>query len=286
MSVQKAKTLEFYSPLHDFQWAGNSFELAPGVLISKKKGILPDHALTKDKKKQLALTDNWLWFNWAEGTAPSASELTNLILLSLRLVKPSRVFAAYRFCEEINHSNVLLEQFSYPTGIPHSVFTDGELKQASIYYQHLNHIYSKQGRLYNALYLMAAGIRSSAWSVRLICHAAALEGLLTYGQEWGLTKRLAKTYACLMAVGKSERDAMYDAFAAAYSARSDIIHGRMHSIMREQRIPALVQIEDITRIVWQKVFSCSQLMTVLEEDDSARKAYFEAVQGNYNRKNC
>jgi hypothetical protein len=83
-----------YAPLQDFLWDGNDFELAPDLWIKRFRqppnlfGL--EDWIAKDERESALGVRHWLTVDWTEGIVPSPSEVGNLVLLSLWLVKPTR----------------------------------------------------------------------------------------------------------------------------------------------------------------------------------------------------
>ncbi|MDX2028527.1 MAG: HEPN domain-containing protein [Alphaproteobacteria bacterium] len=275
--------LEFCAPMHNFFWEGDDFELAPGIWIRRKKGDLSDEDLTEYNKKQLRLEEYWLWFEWMEATIPSAGDIISLSLLSLWLTKPTKAFVAYYFCiMDKKHSKRLLDRFMWVPGNNSSKFSIAELKTASMFYEQLNKIYHARGRLNNAMVMTLTGCRSHYWQAAFICCAAAVEGILTYESGRGITKRLAKSYACLTEQDAVRRDAAYKEFEDLYSIRSDVMHGRIHEIPANNCLPMLSRFQNLLRKLWQKIMLESpNLIAVLENNDAERGLYFKVLQKNY-----
>lgn len=281
-----------YAPLQDFCWNGGDFELTTGLRIrhfNQKPDLQGlDVTLSEDEQTDAFFyAQHWLTFHWNEGTEPSPAETVNLALVALWLVKPTRIHVAFRFqlgqgaaVGEKNRSR-LFDRFAWVPGATHEEFDDSDLKSASLYYPALHGICCAGSRLNDALILTLMGCWSHQWQVALICHAAAAEALLTYSTGPGITRRLATSYACLVETQRVSRDAAYGEFRTLYSVRSDIMHGRTHGVPSSERLPLLVRIQDVLRMLWRAVISSPQLISVLEDSDAKREAYFSQLTSSY-----
>jgi len=280
-----------YAPLQDFLWEGNDFEVAPDLWIRRfiePPDIVGLHEwIAKDEWDRASGACHWLVFEWMEGTVPSPAEVTNLVLLSLWLVKPTRSHIAFRY--ELGRDGAasekarkrMLDRFAWVAGALHPDIEDIDLKSASVYYSGLVTLCRARGRLNDALLLTIAGCWSHAWQVALICHAAAAETLLTYETGPGITRRLAKSYACLTETDPAKRDAAYREFSALYSVRSDIMHGRTNNVVRNDRLPTLIRFQEVLRRLWRTTLTTPSLSAALEGTDTQRKAHFQALETGF-----
>ena len=286
-----ARRFDVYAPLQDFYWSGNDFDLSPGIKI-KRFAQTPDlsgldNHVSKDEWERATNSDHWLTFQWIDGAVPSPAEVVNLVLLSLWLVKPIRSQIALRFeigrdaaANEQNRQR-LLDRFAWVPGTIDSDTQDSDLRLASSFYASLEALCRTRGRLNNAMILTVAGCWSHGWQTALICYAAAAETILNYATGRGLTRRLGTSYACLVESDATHRDAAFKEFVALYSARSDIVHGRMHDIPQDDRLPTLVRFQNVLRKLWQTVLSSKQITGILEGTDAQREPYLQSVQRGY-----
>ncbi len=285
------RRFEIYAPLQEFHWEGDDFELAPALWIKRFRQA-PDLSgfhewIAKDEWESALWADHWLTFDWIEGVAPSPAEITNLVLLSLWLVKPTRSQIAFRF--EIGRGGAadeksrkrLLDRFAWVPGTIHPDLEDQDLRSASAYYANLAALCRARGRLNDALLLTISGCWSHAWQVALICHAAATEAILTYATGPGITRRLATSYACITEVDTRKRDAAFREFVDLYSVRSDIMHGRTHNVATTDRLPTLARFQEVLRRLWKAVLSSPALTAVLEGTDTVRKAHIQVLEQGY-----
>ena len=282
---------EILAPLQDFRWKGDIHEISPGIKIVPRNQK-PDLSKLKNNLAESEwdlINDafHWLKFNWKEGNTPDPSAVVNLVLFALWLVKPTKTFIGYQFVlgekAALGQTTTkrLLDRFAWIKGNTHSNFNDQDLQQTNDFYKGLQRLYLSQGRLNDALLLSVSGCWNHFWQTALICYAAATEAILTYSTEKGITRRLASSYACLVETSSSARDDAYKKFYKVYSVRSDIMHGRTHKIMIPDRLPLLVDFQEVLRKLWRTILFSPQLINILEETDFERKKYFVSLISDY-----
>lgn len=286
-----ARSFQIYAPLHDFCWQGHSYVFGSRVLL-RRFAQTPDLSgleahVSKPEWDRVVRSDHWLAFEWSGGEELSPAEVANLVLLSLWLVKPTRAQVALRF--EIGHAEAagekkmsrVLNRFAWiPRAIDPDVSNE-DIRQAATYYSKLEAICRRRGRLNNASVLTVTGCWSHGWQTALICYAAAAETILTFSKDHGLTRRLATSYACIVASESSTRDAAFIDFMELYSLRSDVVHGRMHHIARSEALETLLRFQIMLRRVWVAVLGSQELLSALELDDAGRRAYLNGVEAGY-----
>jgi hypothetical protein len=286
------RQFEIYAPLQDFYWDGVDFELTPELRIRHftEKPDLQGLAATIDQDEQTDVffyAQHWLTFNWNEGTEPSPAETVNLVLVALWLTKPTRTHVSLRFelgrnaAAGENNRSRLFDRFAWIPGATQEEFNRSDLTSASSYYLALRDICCARGRLNDAFILTLTGCWSHQWQTSLICHAAAAEALLTYSTAPGITRRLAMSYACLIETQRTSRDAAYGEFRRLYSVRSDIMHGRTGNVLPSERLPFLARVQDVLRMLWRTIISSPQTVSVLEDSDAQREAYFNQLTSGY-----
>ena len=282
---------DVYAPLQDFYWPGRDFSFSSNLAF-KRIEETPDLlglelTVSKPEWERVTNSCHWLTYQWVDGAEPSSSEVINLVLLSLWLVKPIRSQVALKFKigreDAANERTVsrLLDRFAWIPGTIDPDITDADLRLASTYYSVLEPLCRARGRLNNAMVLTVAGCWSHGWQTALICHAAAVETILTYSTARGLTRRLGTSYACLVESDVSGRDAAFSEFVSLYSVRSDIAHGRMHNIARTDTLPTLLRFQNLMRRLWSAVLTSKNHASALELDDAGREAYLTRVQSGY-----
>lgn len=285
------RRFDVYAPLLDFYWPGSDFSLSHDVAIRRFDEVPNLFGLERfasEKEWQRATqSDHWLTFQWVDGAEPDPLEVINIVLLSLWLVKPIKSQVALRFeigredAKDEQTFNRLLDRFAWIPGTIDPDVKDNDLRLASANYRGLEAICKARGRLNNAMILTVAGCWSYGWQTALICHAAAAETILTYATGPGLTRRLGTLYACLVALDTPGRNAAYKEFMDLYSARSNIVHGRMHNIAKADTLSTLLRFQNLMRGLWNAVLASGPLTSALELDDAGRVAYLVPLQSGY-----
>jgi len=285
------RRFDVYAPLQDFYWPGQDHSFGSQVVL-KRFDTAPtlsglDSYVSKPEWERAANSDHWLTFQWVDGAEISPSEVINLFLLSLWLVKPTKSQVALRF--EIGRDEAvaektmsrLLDRFAWIPGSIDPDISDEDVRKASTYYVELETLCRMRGRLNNAMVLTVSGCWSHGWQTALICHAAAAETILSYATGSGLARRLATSYACIVASDSPSRDAAFKEFSTLYSTRSDIVHGRMHNIARTDTLPTLLRFQNLMRRLWGAVLVSKSLLSALELDDAGRQAYLTRIEAGY-----
>jgi hypothetical protein len=177
----------------------------------------------------------------------------------------------------------VLSRFSFLESRTGEWVSSQDLDSVRSYFGAMLSLGEKQGRLWQALVLTFAACVTPHWQVAFVCHAAAAEGLLTYSRSPGVTSRLAKACACLLRQGLAERNDLYEEFYFLYDTRSDIIHGRRHSLEAspDEKIDRLARLEDIMRELWRTFLARPELVEELERDDQSRQQFFATVAAGY-----
>lgn len=278
--------IEVVVPLSDFPWDGDTYLDFSGIAISRTRPDLRqlDRDLAKDEKWSLADASHFLVF---EAGDIDPGELVNAFLLSLWLVRATKTHARMRF--EINkvqgsHTGSfhrLLGRFGFIERHIHDSLSNEHLRRATRYFMVLKSVIRRRGRLYQSLVLHSAACHSIHWHVAFLCHCAALEGLLTYSRKWGLTNRLAASFACATHRTKSKRDQAYRRFKQSYEIRSDIMHGRIQKKKPQTNLRSLASLEVLCRAAWRPVLASSTLRKALEGADAQREALFTSLQTGY-----
>jgi hypothetical protein len=273
-------------PLREFMWAGDRTTFGSDVELIRQQ--TPDLdglelQLSQDELESVRAATHWLNYQVDEGGDVSSSEIANLVLVSLWLVHPSHSQIAFRFeIGDQSRSRVrMLDRFQVLPGIVYGSFSDSEILQAASYFPILLAICKARGRLNNALVMTCYVSWARHWQPSLMASAAALEALLTYSKDRGLTERLAITYACVTHVLTPDRDVAFREFKLAYSTRSDVVHGRIHSVKVGDRFPMLEKFQSVLRVTWTRILSDQSLMDALEGDDSVRRVELVRRIGSY-----
>lgn len=272
-------------PLHDFLIAGDPEQLSllPDVLLTRRvePPTLDYRMLGFDERN--ALTEEvvyWLSVREPRSDGVSAASLANTWIFSLWLVRPTRTAIHHRFDEfeepNTSRSTRLITRAGYNhLDLDDRPFEAAELLRASSYLEILNSIGSST-RLGLALSLSVESTWVHRWSPGLMLTSSAVESLLTYSEKFGISSRLAKTFAAITAPVGS-RDAARARFEVAYRRRSKLVHGRLPSATDNERLEDFAEWSRMLRDIWREVLDRPALLAALQGDDSAREAHFNSL---------
>ena len=262
--------------------------IAPGIDIRRLNGDEDistfKNFLSSDELLDAQQTPLWLRFEWDESDEFTTSETINLVLLSLWLVKPNRVEAKLKFCIGKDQASGeksrqrLLDRMQWIALEEAESFSTQDIALASTLFFGLCEVYRRRGRLSNAMILTMTGCWSHYWQAALISHAAAIEAILTYSTEPGITRRLATSFASLVEDTPDGRRTAKEHFIELYNIRSDAMHGRVHNLEEGQRLPSLSSFQGLLRDLWKVILANVQSVEALEGDDAERREFFERLQ--------
>lgn len=278
---------DVWAPLTEFSWDGTDVQLAPDTwirktvpadLIDRKE---TEQFLSKDERDSCRETPHWLHIVRTVHDELSPATAVNSFLLALWIVRPTAVHVPIRFTQTRSEFSParMLDRFQWVPGSIAEVMTDTDLDVVTRILPALRDVYVAGRRLRNAVVLTFRGCVSVSWQVAFICFAAAVETMLTYSSEPGVTERLARAYGRLTAGSASDRKAARERFKKVYAVRSDIVHGRIHDRARpDQNLTDLAECSHLVRGLWRTVLESDELRAVLERDDAERRVFLDQRQ--------
>ncbi|MBN2438342.1 MAG: hypothetical protein JXL20_07035 [Deltaproteobacteria bacterium] len=209
------------------------------------------------------------------------SVICNTFLLSMWVNKPNQIKTQFRF--DNNTPVRQLDQFQYiRVDSNDNCFDLHDLENVKIFYNAFCRIIRRNKRLYIAQINTFMGCQQYHWEVAFLLFSAAFEALLNYQKGPGVTKRLAKTIACLMEDNKRKRDSLFKKFKNLYNIRSDIMHGKQRKAQRaDGNLEKLSELSSLLRNLWQRILTDKNLQIILEADDNIREAFFKKIQSGY-----
>lgn len=242
--------------------------------------------LTEFDRDELRDVKYWLLFEQKPTDTLSEVDKINFFLLALWMALPTEtqvriIFKSseaenrYKFsrCLDIFKSNRL---FSI------GVIDNELLKKVNKYINNIIDIYLNRKRLFNSVILNLIGNFEYNWQPAFICFSSAIEAILTYSERPGITKRLAKSFACLTEIEKFKRDIEFKRFVELYKIRSDIMHGRaMNYDDQKINLKNLNEFEIVLRKIWQTILASKDIIVDLEKSDVERKSFFNKLENGY-----
>ena len=277
--------MAFYFPLIDFRMDPDDFLISDNLRIARtpydldKAKILL--SLSEHDRLALKRTEFWAIVDEKGLSSADAYITINTLLLAFHIVGPIRATTFFKF-QDYKTVSVFHERFYYNKKDTFIRCGDHELRRTSAFCNELLRIYRRNKRLQTAMVnTYFAGV-TRQWKVAYICLSGALETMLTYESGSGITKRLAKTYACLTEQTKRKRNAVYRRFISLYGIRSRIIHGKYRGLgNRDRNLTLLSEFSGLLRKLWQTVLSNKEHCRELEKGDDKRKAYFAKLERKY-----
>ncbi len=288
---------KFLIPLHYFNWDGDKIQLADLCAIEKLDSppdLSSNEFLSNIEIEELSHASHWLSFEQSSSDDLSSTEKINIFLLALWIIQPTIVQVCFKFEFQCEHDNInlisphrLLERFQWIRQQAGDEITSNHLVKIQEIINPLKSIYLSRKRLWNSIVLTYNGCSTIHWQVAFICFSAAVEGMLTYDRGGGITKRLAKSYACLISDKKEQRDFAFHNFFNSYDIRSDIMHGRIVFSKKQgsDNINELTKLSNLLRELWERILLSKSYITELEKDDAGRKVFFSDIENCYNPPN-
>ena len=284
----EAVPVQVWVPLAEFNWQGESRQLTEHMWIRPgsayagydKAGVAS--RLSEKERIECRETAHWLTFVRSAHDALSARASLNAFLIALWIVRPTLTHAALRFEEGPDGDPEIfriLERFRWIKGYVAGSVKDGDLDLLKKLMPATQDIYLARGRLRNALVLTFRGCVSSEWQSGFVCYAAAMEALLTYSRDRGLTSRLLDAYSKLATrFGKKGAKVTADEFLRLYAVRSDIVHGRAYDRPAGRpNLDDLAAFASLLRQLWKIVLTSQTVRGALESDDMSRAEFFASL---------
>lgn len=278
--------MPFYFPLIDLHMATNDFIISDHLRIAKKPYDL-DKAekvtgLSEYHRTRLKITPYWAIVDGNGVNSEDASIFINALLLAFQVVGPIKATTFFKF-EDYKLATIIHTQFHHNEKDTFVNCGIDELTQTSSIYRQLLRIYKSNKRLQTAMVNSYYACTTYQWKVGYICLSAALEAMLTYKRGLGITKRLAKSYACLTEHKKSQRNKAYRQMIKLYGIRSRIMHGETRGLRNPDRnLQLLSEFSGVLRKLWQTVLSNKDICRELEKGDQKRRLFFKTIEAGYN----
>lgn len=298
--MSSGKKYSAIAPLSGFSWKGELIEFNTFNLKIIRYFDLPDlqgleSELSGSERDIIRSVTHWLTFEYEVTENFNQSNIVIFFLIGLWLSVPTkthvRLIFEFSAKTEAGKERSLIrcfDHFQWISGQVSKNISTEQIKEAFENIHLIKPIILKKKRLWNSLVLTAAGCMTTRWQVAFINFSSVVEAILTYKKGRGITKRLAKSYACLTERNKRERNKEYRRFIKLYGIRSDIVHGRIHKLrktpkksVKERRIEYLIDFSNLLRKLWICVLSNKLIVTELEKKDSSREVFFQKVEKDY-----
>lgn len=237
--------------------------------------------LSEHHWQSLKGTEFWAVISGPDVSDSLASKMINTLLFSFWVVGPIRATTFFKFIDYKTVS-IIHDQFHHNEKDQVLECTEERLNQTASFYKELMGIYRRNRRLQTAMVSTFYGCVTIQWKVAFICFGAALESMLTYERDPGITKRLAKSYACLTEQKKRSRNRVFREFVRLYGIRSRLIHGEFRWLRNpDHNLTLLSNFSGLLRNLWQTVLSNKTYCMELDKGDQSRKRFFRKFEAGY-----
>jgi len=271
-----------WAPLVNFSWTGSEKQIAEDTWIHPSSAYSGyeqfAYVIAQEEQERCRGISHWLNIARSARDKVSPPEHINLFLMALWIVRPTPTHVPFRFGETTSGTKPFarhLDRFQWLRGQANKDVQDEHIDGLRRALPALRDAYIDGRRLRNALVLTLRGCVSRDWQAAFICFAAAAEALLTYSREPGLTDRLARSYAKLVARSQPAAKRAQEQFKRLYALRSDIVHGRSYERRRSSHnVRELVAFSNVLRRLWGAVLADPDLRSRLEGDDKHREKLF------------
>lgn len=280
-------TKKSYSPLNSFKSRVDEFEVTKYLRIERDAYTLRKSDerffLAQWEKDQIRDCTHWLVAEDIPKYWGSSSVLFNAFLLSLWIYSPNKVSIGFKFgVGEGKDYTRLLDHFQFYGVNDKDDYDEADLVKIREIFRKISGINRNGGRLQAGTVSTVFGCFQYNVNCASILYSTALESLLTYSKDQGLTERLAKSYCCLVQKNRHQRDLAYYEFKKVYKVRSDLVHGRHKKRdLPKRNLNNLRLITKALRKVWSAILNDKTSMVELEKNNSARKAFFKQIELGY-----
>lgn len=292
MSLIPNLIMKYSAPLFNFWCEEEEFKITNFFSIKKAtykiKKFDDEKCLSGDEKSDIANSNFLVEINTNKPMNFSSSTILNIFLLSIWINSPTKTVMKYIFGEDDKSNHYFSRQLDRFQNNKKDNFKQrlsrGDLDKISLYVKLLQKITRNRKRLSTALFNTYCGCIAHKWQVAFVLFTAALEAMLTYSKGYGITGRLAKSYACIVETKKGKRDTCYKKFVKLYNVRSDIMHGRERKYAKaEGNLKSLSELSQLLRRLWQIILQDKNILKILEENDESRSRFFQDIENDYNK---
>jgi hypothetical protein len=178
-------------------------------------------------------------------------EEINILILSFKICKLSRLFIKYRLCKEDATLCRLLNETTHYISPEVELYTFEDLRVINSRFSNLKEMSTISNRTHNAIYFMFRGFLSGKMIDTFIFLMAAIESLFSNETMGGATRtictRVSKFLECKTRCEYKDIEKLYD-------LRSKMVHGRV--IISDEvkgQLPTLYELEYVLRECMKKM---------------------------------
>lgn len=279
--------MKAYSPLHNFITREKYFDFSDYLSLKVSYEIkykIDDDGffISKMESNDISNCSHWLIIDFNK-TKLDEQIILNTLLIAFWILSPNKVKYKYIFNDNEPGCNIIFSRFEYnKMDTNKTEYTLADLQKIKEYFIMLESITITNGRLHTALLNTFQGCIAFNWKTAFLLYSAAIEAILTYERGSGITKRLSKSYACLVETDLIKRKREYDNFSNLYNIRSDIMHGNISNNIPDDNLLNLSKFSIVLRKLWQIILSDNNLLQILEKQDINRKFYFNKLETGFN----
>ena len=278
--------MKAFAPLHNFATQEKYFEFSDylSLKVAYELNYQYDNSgnfISKYELNDVSICHNWVIIDLDKINLEDEIIL-NTLLIAFWIYSSNKISFKYIFndYEQSCYKNFSRFEFN-EKDINKSEYTLYELTKIKEYFNLLVSITQANGRVHTAISNTFQGCVAFNWKTAFLLYSAAIEALLTYKRGYGITKRLSKSYACLVETDFTKRKQEYTNFSDLYKIRSYIMHGSINDSSPDDNLINLSKFADVLRKLWQTILSDSNIVNILEKQDSDRGIFFNKLETGF-----
>ncbi len=278
--------MSIYSPLHNFHTMESEFDICNYITLipSYKLNYRVEddgYLISKIEHADILRCSHWVIID-DKKVKLDKEVILNTLLLAFWVLSPTKVNHKFIFYDVKNECKHILSRFEYnKMDVNKDEYTLNDLKKIKEYFLALEGVTVTNGRLQTALANTFYGCVSFNWKIAFLLYSAAIEAILTYKKGYGITERLAKSYACTSETDLVKRRQEYNDFKFLYNIRSKIMHGEVSNNSSDDNLLNLSKYENSLRKLWQVILPDLSLTSDLEKSDSEREIHFLSIEDDF-----
>ncbi|HSW53882.1 MAG TPA: hypothetical protein VLH59_02225 [Ignavibacteriaceae bacterium] len=283
MTSQRKKI--YFSPIYNFFTILDYYEFSNYLIYTSKHTsdlqVNQNSFLSEWDKSTISISPCWLIINEKAPKYIKSSQIYNIFLLSVWTLSPTEIEMKYKLKKD-DGVTIIFDRFVYNNiDIRKTQYDLKDLDTIKKYFRSYKKIFRTNKRLLLALDSTYRACTTYSWKVSFIMYTTALEAILAYSRNRGITKRLACSYACFISDNNSVRDKLYREFYYLYNLRSEIIHGTYKRRKIKSNLKNLSRVAFLVRNIWQRILRDKTYLFEFEKDDNQRELFLKSFMGNY-----